>query len=184
MTLTLEPKPVHAGVEFVATIRSPRDRRRSSRRSRASSGAFSSKPGIRSARPAADPDRPRSAASLDYHARIAGRRTRGRPRICHTANHANEEAAPGQEAVSLAELEQAETAHKNAEAQLTAVRSQIKENEVQLQCYRVIAPVAGIVGEIPVREGDRVTTATPITTIDQAGDSRRTSTCRSSGQPS
>ena len=88
------------------------------------------------------------------------------------------------EAVSLAELEQAETAHKNAEAQLTAVRSQIKENEVQLQYYRVIAPVAGIVGEIPVREGDRVTTATPITTIDQAEGLEAYSTCRSSGQPS
>jgi RND family efflux transporter MFP subunit len=71
-------------------------------------------------------------------------------------------------AVSQAELEQAETAHKNALAQLEAVRSQIKENQVQLQYYRLVAPVAGIAGEIPVREGDRVTTATLITTIDQS----------------
>jgi RND family efflux transporter MFP subunit len=70
-------------------------------------------------------------------------------------------------AVSLAELEQAESAYKNADAQLSAVKSQIKENEVQLQYYRLVAPVAGIVGDIPVREGDRVTTATLITTIDQ-----------------
>jgi RND family efflux transporter MFP subunit len=73
-------------------------------------------------------------------------------------------------AVSLAELEQAETAHKNAQAQLEAARSQIKENEVQLQYYRLVAPAAGIIGDIPVREGDRVTTATLITTIDQAAD--------------
>ena len=70
-------------------------------------------------------------------------------------------------AISRADLDTAESAHKNAEAQLSAVRAQIKENEVQLAYYRVVAPGAGIVGEIPVREGDRVTTATPITTIDQ-----------------
>lgn len=71
-------------------------------------------------------------------------------------------------AVSLAELEQAQSTHKNAEAQLAAVQSQIRENQVQLQYYRVVAPAEGIVGEIPIRRGDRVTTATAITTIDQA----------------
>jgi RND family efflux transporter MFP subunit len=39
---------------------------------------------------------------------------------------------------------------------------------VQLAYYRVTAPSSGIVGEIPVREGDRVTSSTAITTIDQA----------------
>jgi RND family efflux transporter MFP subunit len=70
-------------------------------------------------------------------------------------------------AVSRAELEQAEAAHKNAEAQLAGVQSQIREHQVELQYYRVTAPAAGMVGEIPVRQGDRVTPATPITTIDQ-----------------
>ena len=70
-------------------------------------------------------------------------------------------------AVSRAEVEQAETAHTNAEAQLAAVRSQIRETQVQLQYYRVTAPAAGVVGEIPVRQGDRVTPSTAITTIDQ-----------------
>jgi RND family efflux transporter MFP subunit len=70
-------------------------------------------------------------------------------------------------AVSRAELEQAESVHKNAEAQLAAVQSQIRENQVELQYYRVTAPTAGIVGEIPVRQGDRVTPSTSITTIDQ-----------------
>ena len=46
-------------------------------------------------------------------------------------------------AVSLAELEQAETAVKTAEAQLAAVNSQIRENQVQLQYYRVTAPTDG-----------------------------------------
>ena len=71
-------------------------------------------------------------------------------------------------AVSRAELEQAETLAKTAQAQLDAIASQIRESRVQLDYYRVTAPAAGVVGEIPVRLGDRVTPATEITTIDQA----------------
>jgi RND family efflux transporter MFP subunit len=71
-------------------------------------------------------------------------------------------------AVSRAELEQAETAYKTAQAQLSAIQSQIRESQVELQYYRVTAPVAGIVGDIPIREGDRVTTSTLITTVDAA----------------
>ena len=70
-------------------------------------------------------------------------------------------------AVSRAELEQAETAEKTAEAQLAAAQSLIRQNQVELQYYRVTAPSSGVVGEIPIRQGDRVTTSTPITTIDQ-----------------
>ena len=69
-------------------------------------------------------------------------------------------------AISRAELEQAETAHKTAQAQLNAIQSQIRESQVELQYYRVTAPAAGIVGDIPIREGDRVTPSTLITTID------------------
>jgi RND family efflux transporter MFP subunit len=49
---------------------------------------------------------------------------------------------------------------------LEAANSQIRENEVQLQYYRVTAPAEGIVGDIEVRQGDRVTPQTLITTID------------------
>lgn len=70
-------------------------------------------------------------------------------------------------AVSRAELEQTETAFKNAEAQLAALQSQIREDQVELQYYRVTAPSAGIVGEVVIRQGDRVTPSTVITTIDQ-----------------
>jgi multidrug efflux pump subunit AcrA (membrane-fusion protein) len=70
-------------------------------------------------------------------------------------------------AVSRAELEQAETLQKTAEAQLAAVQSQIREHEVELQYYRVTAPSAGVVGEVVIRQGDRVTSSTIITTIDQ-----------------
>jgi RND family efflux transporter MFP subunit len=71
-------------------------------------------------------------------------------------------------AVSRAELEQAETAVKTADAQLAAVNSQIRENQVQLQYYRLTAPTDGIVGDLEVRPGDRVTPSTRITTIDAA----------------
>ena len=69
-------------------------------------------------------------------------------------------------AVSRAELEQAQTGYTTALAQLKAVESQIRESQVELQYYRVTAPASGVVGDLPVRQGDRVTPSTPITTID------------------
>jgi RND family efflux transporter MFP subunit len=70
-------------------------------------------------------------------------------------------------AVSKQELEQAETAARTAAAQLDASEALIKENRVELGYYRVRAPVAGIIGDVPIRNGDRVTTSTVITTIDK-----------------
>lgn len=70
-------------------------------------------------------------------------------------------------AVSRQELEQAEAANTAAEAQLAAIEAQIRESRVELQYYRVAAPTAGVVGDVPVRVGDRVNTSSVITTIDQ-----------------
>jgi RND family efflux transporter MFP subunit len=69
-------------------------------------------------------------------------------------------------AVSKAEYDQAQTSLQNAESRLAAVDAQVRQGRVELQFYRVTAPQAGVVGDIPVREGDRVTTSTEITTID------------------
>ncbi len=55
---------------------------------------------------------------------------------------------------------------KAAEAQLRTVEEQIRTARTDLSYYRVTAPTAGIVGDIPVREGDRVTKATKLTSID------------------
>jgi RND family efflux transporter MFP subunit len=55
---------------------------------------------------------------------------------------------------------------KAAEAQLRTVSEQIRAAQTDLAYYRVTAPTSGIVGDIPVREGDRVTKATVLTTID------------------
>jgi len=49
------------------------------------------------------------------------------------------------------------------------VSKQDLDQEVQLHYYNVVAPRGGIVGDIPVRVGDRVTNSTQLTTVDQPG---------------
>jgi RND family efflux transporter MFP subunit len=71
--------------------------------------------------------------------------------------------------ISQQELDQAKTALDAAEADLRAVESQVREQQAQLRYYRVTAPAAGIVGDIPVRVGDRVTVGTLLTTVDSPG---------------
>lgn len=69
-------------------------------------------------------------------------------------------------AISRAEFDQAQTSLRNAEAKLATIDAEVREGRVELQFYRVVAPQAGVVGDIPIREGDRVTSETVITTID------------------
>lgn len=71
--------------------------------------------------------------------------------------------------VSKQDLDQAKAALDNAQAQLRALDAQVQEQQVQLHYYRVTAPTTGIVGDIPVRVGDRVTTSTVLTTVDKPG---------------
>ena len=56
-----------------------------------------------------------------------------------------------------------------AQAQMDSLDAQVREQEVQLHYYKVVAPRAGIVGDVPVRVGDRVTTTSILTTVDQPG---------------
>lgn len=164
-TITLTPKPVPRTSEFVATVRSLRSTtiqpqvegivRRIFVRSgdRVAAGA----PLMQ-----IDPEKQQASVTTWESTRVAreadvayAKQQLDRMQKLHEAG-----------AVSRAELEQAETAHKTALAQLTAIQSQIRESQVELQYYRVTAPAAGIVGDIAIREGDRVTTSTPITTVD------------------
>ena len=69
-------------------------------------------------------------------------------------------------AISRQEFEQAQNSLRTAEARLGSLEAQVREGRVELEFYRVDAPQAGVVGEIPVRTGDRVTSSTVITTID------------------
>jgi RND family efflux transporter MFP subunit len=71
--------------------------------------------------------------------------------------------------VSKQDLDQAKAAMDAAQAQMDALDAQVREQQVQLHYYKVVAGRDGIVGDIPVRVGDRVTTTTQLTTVDQQG---------------
>jgi RND family efflux transporter MFP subunit len=166
-TVTLAPKPIPQTSEFVATIRSLRSMTiqpqvegiirqifvRAGDRVRAGQPLVQIDPEKQQANVAAW-ESTRAAREADV---AFAKQQLDRMRKLHEAG-----------AVSRQELEQAETAHKTAQAQLAAIESQIRESRVELQYYRVTAPAAGIVGDITVRNGDRVTTSTLITTIDGA----------------
>ena len=71
--------------------------------------------------------------------------------------------------VSRQELDQARSALDTAQAQLKSLDAQVQEQQVQLHYYRVTAPSTGIVGDVPVHVGDRVTTTTMLTSVDKPG---------------
>jgi len=69
--------------------------------------------------------------------------------------------------VSKQDLDQAQSNYNAALADVKAVEAQIASQQVQLKYYSVFAPTDGIVGDVPVHVGDRVTNTTPLTTIDE-----------------
>jgi len=71
--------------------------------------------------------------------------------------------------VSKQDLDQARATLDAAQAQLQSLGAQVNEQQVQLHYYQVVAPRAGIVGDVPVRVGDRVVTTTTLTTVDRPG---------------
>ncbi len=71
--------------------------------------------------------------------------------------------------VSKQDLDQARATLDAAQAQLHSLDAQVNEQQVQLHYYQVVAPRTGIVGDVPVRVGDRVLTTTALTTVDRPG---------------
>src|SRR5881296_2842609 len=71
--------------------------------------------------------------------------------------------------ISKQEFDNAQTGYDAAVSQLKALDEQVRQQKVQLHYYSVTSPMDGIVGDIPVRMGDRVTVATLLTTIDERG---------------
>ena len=71
--------------------------------------------------------------------------------------------------VAKQDLDQAKSALDTAKAQLKSLDAQVQEQQTQLHYYRVSAPSTGIVGDIPVHVGDRVTTTTMLTSVDKPG---------------
>src|SRR5437879_12988782 len=71
--------------------------------------------------------------------------------------------------ISKHEFDNVQTSYDAAQAQLKALDEQVKQQKVELHYYSVASPMAGIVGDIPVRMGDRVTVSTMLTTINEPG---------------
>ncbi len=71
--------------------------------------------------------------------------------------------------VAKQDLDQSRTALDTAKSQVQALEATVREQQVQLHYYSVTAPWSGIVGDIPVHVGDRVTTTTVLTTVDKPG---------------
>ena len=69
--------------------------------------------------------------------------------------------------MSKQDLQQAQSNYDAALNDVKAVDAQIDSSKVQLKYYSVFAPTDGIVGDVPVHVGDRVTNTTPLTTIDE-----------------
>jgi len=71
--------------------------------------------------------------------------------------------------ISKMDLDNAQTNYDNAVAQLKSLEHQVEQQKVELRYYRVSAPMDGVVGDIPVRVGDRVIVSTLLTTVDEPG---------------
>lgn len=68
---------------------------------------------------------------------------------------------------SKQDFDQAQSTYDAAAADVKSLDAQINQQQVQLHYFSVFAPVAGIIGDIPVHVGDRVTNTTMLTTIDE-----------------
>jgi len=71
--------------------------------------------------------------------------------------------------VSKQDFDNAQTNYDAAVAQLKSLEHMVQQQKVELHYYGVSAPMDGIVGDIPVRVGDRVTVSTLLTTVDEPG---------------
>jgi RND family efflux transporter MFP subunit len=71
--------------------------------------------------------------------------------------------------VAKQELDNAQTNYDAAAAQLKSLEQQVTTQQVELHYYGVTSPMDGIVGDIPVRIGDRVAVTTLLTTVDEPG---------------
>jgi RND family efflux transporter MFP subunit len=71
--------------------------------------------------------------------------------------------------VAKQELDNAQTNYDASLAQLRSLEQQVTQQQVELHYYTVAAPMSGIVGDVPVRMGDRVAVTTLLTTVDEPG---------------
>jgi RND family efflux transporter MFP subunit len=164
--VTLEPRPVEQTTEFVGTVKS----RRSTNIQPQVEG-FITRIAVRSG------DRVKPGALLmeiDSRSQQAAISSLEAVRAAREIDvtYARQEAVRADMllkagAASQQDEDRAANALKAAEAQARTVEEQIRELRTDLTYYRVTAPAGGVVGDIPVREGDRVTKTTLLTTVDE-----------------
>lgn len=70
------------------------------------------------------------------------------------------------DALPRSQLDQATSSAEALRAEVAALAAEIESDQVQLGYYRITAPARGVVGDIPVRVGDRVAPGTLLTTLD------------------
>jgi RND family efflux transporter MFP subunit len=164
--MTLQPKPVERSSEFIATLRSLRSSTIQPEVAGSVTRIFV-KAGdrVRTGTPLVqiDPDRQQAAVQS-----TEANRSGAQADVEYWRQQvARLQALVAAGAISRQEFEQAQNSLKTAEAKLATIDAQVSEDRVQLRYYRVVAPQDGIVGDIAVRPGDRVTQSTVITTVDE-----------------
>jgi RND family efflux transporter MFP subunit len=163
--ITLESKPVERTAEFVGTIKS----RRSTTIQPQAEGFLvrilvASGARVVAGTPLFEIDAPAERAALSAIESTRAAREADAEFARQQAERAKALLAVG--AMSQQEFEQAATQQRTAEAQLRAANEQIKQQQAQLAYFTVVAPAPGVVGDVPVRVGDRVTRSTVLTTLD------------------
>jgi RND family efflux transporter MFP subunit len=163
--VTLESKPVEQTTEFVGTIKS----RRSADIQPQVEGFITRirvKSGDRVAEGAVlmEIDSRLQQANLSSLESVKAQREVDVAYARQEAQRAQKLLAAG--AASQMDADRAANQLKASEAQLRTIEEQIRASHTDLAYYRVTAPASGVIGDIPVHEGDRVTKSTLLTTID------------------
>ncbi len=164
--ITLQSRPVERASEFMASLRSLRSSTIQPEVAGSVTRIFvKSGDRVRSGTPIAqiDPDR-QQATVRSTEANRSGVEADVQYWRQQTARL---EALVAAGAISRQEFEQAQNSLKTAEAKLATVDAQVSEDRVQLRYYRVVSPQDGVVGDIAIRPGDRVSPETVITTVDE-----------------
>ena len=163
--LTLEPKPVEQASEFIATIRSLRSTTVQPEVDGLVTKIFvKSGDHVRAGAPLVQINAAKQQATVNS---TEANRGGTEADVQYWRQQVKRlESLVGAGAISRQEFDQAQNSLRTAEARLAALDAQVREGRVELQYYRVEAPQAGVIGDIPIRTGDRVTTSTVITTID------------------
>lgn len=165
--ITLTPRPIDRASEYVATVKS----RRSTTIQPQVDGfvtRINVRPGQRVGRGTVlmqvDAGRQRAAVASIEAMRAARQADLQFAR--QQAERAKKLLAGG--AISQEEYDRAVTNLQTTEAQVRTLDAQIREQRVALGYHNVTAITPGVVGDIPVRVGDRVTPQTVLTTIDES----------------